>query len=117
MAAAFEQAALAMIGIMTDPLAVGHGDTVTITAEAPTPDFLLLDWLNALVLEMATRRMIFGTFDVVIDGNRLVGTARGEPISRERHAPAVEIKGATLTELKVIEEAPGLWRAQCVVDV
>lgn len=117
MAVAFEQVALAMIAVMTDPATVGRDDAVTIRIEAPSPDFLLLDWLNALVFEMATRGMIFGSFDVVIDGNRLRATARGEAVSRERHAPAVEIKGATLTELKVIEDKPGLWRAQCVVDV
>jgi SHS2 domain-containing protein len=117
MAAAFEQAALAMIAVMTDPATVGRDDAVTIRAEAPNPDFLLLDWLNALVFEMATRGMIFGSFDVVIDGNCLQATVRGEAVSRERHAPAVEIKGATLTELRVVEDQPGLWRAQCVVDV
>jgi SHS2 domain-containing protein len=31
--------------------------------------------------------------------------------------PAVEVKGATLTELKVSRNADGLWTAQCVVDV
>jgi len=34
-----------------------------------------------------------------------------------RHAPAVEVKGATFTELAVSEDRPGLWRAQCVIDV
>ena len=116
-AAAFEQAALAMTAVMTDPAAVGHDEAVEIKAEAPNADFLLLDWLNALVFEMATRRMIFGAFDVAISGNRLEATARGEAVSRERHAPAVEIKGATMTELRVAEDEPGTWRAQCVVDV
>jgi SHS2 domain-containing protein len=34
-----------------------------------------------------------------------------------RHQPAVEIKGATYTELKVGRTDNGLWFAQCVVDV
>ena len=33
------------------------------------------------------------------------------------HQAAVEIKGATLTELKVEKQDDGLWLAQCVVDV
>jgi tRNA nucleotidyltransferase (CCA-adding enzyme) len=117
MAVAFEQAAVAMMAVITNPAAIGRDRAIEITAEAPNADFLLLDWLNALVFEMATRGMIFGSFDVVIDGVRLRATARGEALSRERHAPAVEIKGATLTELRVVEDQPGLWRAQCVVDV
>ena len=66
---------------------------------------------------MATRGMIFGAFKVSIDGLRLNGVATGEPVSAARHSPAVEIKGATLTELAVAEDRPGVWRAQCVVDV
>lgn len=66
---------------------------------------------------MAERRMIFGAFDVAIHAGRLKGRAFGERLSRERHAPAVEVKGATCTELAVVEDEPGLWRAQCVVDV
>lgn len=116
-AAAFEQAAIAMMAVMTDPARIAGDEAIEIAAEAPNAEILLVDWLNALVFEMATRRMIFGSFDVVIIGNHLEATARGEVVSRERHAPAVEIKGATLTELCVAEDTPGSWRAQCVVDV
>jgi len=35
----------------------------------------------------------------------------------ERHAPAVEVKGATMTELAVRRQADGRWYAQCVLDV
>lgn len=116
-AIAFEQTALAMTAAMTDPNLVKPANAVSIHAEAPNSEILLLDWLNALVFEMATRGMIFGAFDVTIEDNRLTAIARGEPISRERHTPAVEIKGATMTELRVAEDRSGVWRAQCVVDV
>lgn len=115
--AAFEQAALAMTAVMTDPEKVELKETVQIECTAPSPDLLLLDWLNSIVFEMATQSMIFGAFTVEIDGRHLRGSAIGELVSRERHAPAVEIKGATLTELTVAEDRPGEWRAQCVVDV
>ena len=71
------------------------------TCEAPGDTYLLLDWLNALIYEMAVRRVVFGRFTVSIEGNRLVGQAWGEPVNRKRHRPAVEPKGATLTALKV----------------
>ena len=38
-------------------------------------------------------------------------------ITETRHAPAVEVKGATFTELKVHRNEDGAWIAQCVVDV
>ena len=117
MAEAFEQAALAMTSVITDPANVSRAASITIECAAPNAELLLVDWLNALIFEMATRGMIFGDFKVAIEKSRLRGVATGEAISVERHDPAVEIKGATLTELCVREDRPGEWRAQCVVDV
>ena len=87
------------------------------TCKAPDNAYLLLDWLNALIYEMAVRRVVFGRFAVSIEGNRLDGWAWGEPVDRKRHRPAVEPKGATLTALKVGIRDDGAWVAQCVVDV
>jgi tRNA nucleotidyltransferase (CCA-adding enzyme) len=116
-AAAFEQAAIAMTAVVTDPVLVRRTETFEIECSAPSHDLLLYDWLNALVLEMAMRQALFGRYEVTIDDKRLFARVAGETVSRQRHQPAVEIKGATLTELSVIEVQPGLWRAQCVVDV
>ena len=116
-AAAFEQAALAMSAAIFEPGAVRPETAVEIVATAPLLDILLVDWLNALVFEMAERRMAFGAFSVVIEGERLRGRALGEKIAGSRHKPAVEVKGATFTELAVVEDRPGFWRAQCVIDV
>jgi SHS2 domain-containing protein len=66
---------------------------------------------------MATRHMLFGRFEVRIDGDQLEGRAWGEPVDVARHHPAVEVKGATLTQLRVAKEPDGTWVAQCVVDV
>ena len=84
---------------------------------AAGPELLFVDWLNALIFEITTRKMLFCRFQVMIDGHNLQATATGEPIDIERHQPAVEIKGATLTELKVFRDSNNLWHAQCVVDV
>jgi SHS2 domain-containing protein len=116
-AAAFEQAALALTGVITDVQSVRSEIAVRITCEAPADDLLLVDWLNALVYEMATRRMLFGSFVVTIEGSRLQATAWGEAVDRPRHEPAVEVKGATHTALRVERQADGHWLAQCVVDV
>jgi tRNA nucleotidyltransferase (CCA-adding enzyme) len=117
LAAAFEQAALAMTAAVTDPADVALGQAVEIHCEAPDDELLLVDWLNALILEMAARRMLFGRFEVGLDGHRLHATAWGEAVDPARHQPAVEIKGATYTGLEVRRNEAGLWLAQCVVDV
>ena len=117
LAAAFEQAALAMTAIVTDPASVAPAMAVDIDCEAPDDELLLVDWLNALILEMAARRMLFSRFEVSLDGRHLHATAWGEAVDVEKHQPAVEIKGATYTELKVDKDNSGEWLAQCVVDV
>lgn len=114
---ACEQAALATMAAIVDPATVRLEQMVDFALEAPHLDLLLVDWLNALIYEMAERRMVFGAFDVTIENDRLKGRALGEAVSRARHAPAVEVKGATYTELAFVEDRPGLWRAQCVIDV
>jgi tRNA nucleotidyltransferase (CCA-adding enzyme) len=117
LAAAFEQVALAMTAIVTDPAWVAADKVMDIRCEAPDDELLLVDWLNALILEMAARHMLFSRFEVSLDGHRLHATAWGEAVDVEKHQPAVEIKGATYTELKVEKGESGEWLAQCVVDV
>ena len=114
---AFEEAAVAMTAVITDPDSVTCRETVIINCEAPDRELLLVDWLNALIYEMSTRRMLFRRFKVEIEGTRLHGTACGEPVNRTRHQPATEVKGATYTALAVYESPPGVWHAGCVVDV
>lgn len=113
---AFEQAALALTAVVTDPAAVRGHDPVAVDCEAPDLETLLADWLNALIFEMATRGWLFNRFSVRIEGRRLHGRAWGEPVDVARHEPAVEVKGATFTCLRVAEQRGG-WVAQCVVDV
>ncbi len=114
---ACEQAALAMMAAIVDPATVRLEQAVDMDLEAPCLDLLLVDWLNALIYEMAERRMLFGAFEAKIEDHHLTGRAFGEAVSLARHAPAVEAKGATYTELAFVEDRPGLWRAQCVIDV
>lgn len=114
---AFEQAATALTAVITDPRGVRPLAAVEIRCEAPDDELLFVDWLNALVYEMATRRMLFGRFQVRIADGALRATAWGEPVDATRHAPAVEVKGATYTSLRVARAPDGGWAAQCVVDV
>lgn len=114
---AFVQAALALTAVITDPERVAAHDVVTITCAAPDDELLFVDWLNALVYEMATRNMLFSRFEIDIVANCLTGQAWGEKVDVVRHQPAVEVKGATYTSLRVFQDGSGQWTAQCVVDV
>jgi SHS2 domain-containing protein len=114
---AFAAAASALVAAIADPQRIAPREPVSIACEAPDRELLFVDWLNALVYEMACRGMLFSKFDLRIEGNRLTGTAWGERVDVVRHRPAVEVKGATLTELRVGRSPGGEWIAQCVVDV
>jgi len=116
LAEALASAGRALTSVVIDPAAVREVLSVEIACDAPDPDTLLFDWLNALVYEMATRRVLFARFEVKIGGSRLTARAFGEPVDVARHQPAVEVKGATWTGLRVAREGGG-WVAECVVDV
>jgi SHS2 domain-containing protein len=115
-AQAFEQAALALTAVVTDPRTIEARQGIDVECEAPDDELLLADWLNSLIFEMSTRMMLFSRFSVQLDGRRLRGQAWGESVDPARHHPAVEIKGATYTALRVAQES-GEWLAQTVVDV
>jgi SHS2 domain-containing protein len=114
---AFEEAAMALSAVVSDPAAIAAGEAIAVECEAPDDELLLAEWLNALIYHMATRRMLFSRFEVRIEGARLTGKAWGEPVEVARHKPAVEVKGATYTQLRVEHDETGTWLAQCVVDV
>ncbi|OGA07412.1 MAG: archease [Betaproteobacteria bacterium RIFCSPHIGHO2_12_FULL_69_13] len=115
-AEAFAQAALALTAVVTDLAEVEPRERVAIECEAPDDELLFAEWLNALVYEMSTRKMLFSRFRVRIRGGRLAGAAWGEQVDVARHHPAVEVKGATYTTLRVARDNGG-WVAQTVVDV
>lgn len=114
---AFQQAAMALTAVVMDPNTLVPTTAVDISCDAPDDELLLVTWLNELVFAMATRRMLFGRFDVHINDHHLQARAWGEPTDVARHQPAVEVKGATLTCVRVLQEPRGEWVAQCVVDV
>lgn len=121
-AVAFAEAARALAAVVCDPERIAARDAVEIVCAAPDLEVLLVDFLNAVIYAMATREMLFSSFEVAIAedapvGWRLTARALGERIDADRHAPAVEVKGATFTELKVGPRPEGGWQAQCVVDV
>jgi len=117
MAEAFEQAAVAMTAVITPPERILSREAVRVHCEAPDRELLLADWLNAILGEMSTLRMLFSHFEVTVTGNMLEAVLHGEKLDASRHEPSVEVKGATYHHLSVRQDAEGNWTAQCVVDV
>jgi tRNA nucleotidyltransferase (CCA-adding enzyme) len=114
---AFEQAALALTAVVADVGAIEQSEIVEVQCDAPDLELLLVSWLNAIIYEMAVRRMLFSKFQIVLAGCSLTGTLSGETVVPERHQVAVEAKGATVTALRVTCDQDGQWLAQCIIDV
>ncbi len=117
LAEAFAGAATALTAVICDPRTVQPREAVIIACAAPELELLLVDWLNALVFEMATRHMLFSRFEVTIEDGTLEARAWGEAVDVGRHQPAAEVKGVSFCELRVARQVDGSWLAQCVVDV
>ena len=68
-----------------------------LTAGAPKQFLILalrLNFLDALLLEMELKRMLFSRFEVQIADGKLTATAWSEPVDAARHQPVVEVKAA-----------------------
>jgi SHS2 domain-containing protein len=111
---AFEQAALALAAVVTKA-PVDPKIAVTVVCEAPDDELLLAEWLDAVIYEMAARRMNFGRFSVTIRGRRLYGTAWGEPV-RPRRDSAREPR-ANVTEPQITRDPTDTWTTSCVIDM
>jgi tRNA nucleotidyltransferase (CCA-adding enzyme) len=114
---AFEQAALALIAIMTDPKDIAAKDKIEIECEETDNEMLFFEWLNALLFEIGSKNMLFSKFEMKLDDNKIKAKVWGEKINPQKHNPVVEVKAATYTDLKVEQSENGLWIAQCIVDV
>jgi len=114
---AFEQAAIALTAVITDPAKIAGTEKIQVSCNCRDRELLFVDWLNALIYETATRKMLFARFEVSIEDADLRADIWGEPIDTQKHQAAVEVKAATYNSLKVSCNKAGLWVAQCVVDV
>jgi tRNA nucleotidyltransferase (CCA-adding enzyme) len=62
--AAFEQDALALTGIALEPEKIHEREVVFIHCQAPNQEILLVNWLNSVIHEATSHKMLFGRFRV-----------------------------------------------------
>ena len=116
-AEAFEQAAMALTSVVAELHTIEAVEPLELTCEAEDDETLLVEWLNLLVYEMSTRRMLFSRFDIFVGEKQLKARIWGEVINTKKHRPVVEVKAVTYYDLAVLQMTDGRWMAQCVVDV
>jgi SHS2 domain-containing protein len=77
---------------------------------------VLFDWLNELLYRFEVDHRVFGKFEVRLDSGGLQANIWGEPVDRERHQLAHEVKAITYHGLKFVREN-GAWLAEVIVDI
>jgi SHS2 domain-containing protein len=113
----FEDAARGFVSlIVADPTTVRPSERREIDIHSTDLGDLLLDWLNELLFEFDTARLILADFQVDIDDHALHGIAAGEVYDPDRHQLDHEIKAITYHGLDV-SRVDGDWEASVIVDV
>lgn len=106
LAQAFEHAAKAMFDIITDSSVVAPVGQYDITLDAPDLEQLLVDWLSKLLFLNGAKNLVFGRFEVTLQGTHLFAHVYGEYYDTRKHKMGVEIKAATYHMLAVHEKDP-----------
>jgi SHS2 domain-containing protein len=101
---------------MVDPATVGETLQREVQASGDDAEHLLSGWLLELLLLTELENVVFGRFEVQIEGGRLTAVAFGEELDLERHEIRGMVKGVTRHMLSVNHEDSG-YAARVVFDM
>src|SRR6266446_617970 len=102
LATLFAEAAQALFAVIVEDLAtVRPVQAIEVRLEENDRELLLFDWLKALLYHFDAEHMLFGKFEVKVEGGSLAATALGEPLDRNRHVLEHEVKAITYHGLSV----------------
>lgn len=113
---AFEELAMQVTQQVVDPSDIRPLESILFQNYGTNPEELLVEWVNALVVEMSVRRILFSNYAVTIDGERLSALAWGETVPLDHRPVRKEIKGVNYAPLTVAKNAKGVWIARCGLD-
>ena len=117
LAVCFESAAKAMFDIISDESKINDVGEYIIKLKADDIDQLLVDWLSELLFLHSSRNIIFGSFSVELNENKiqLEAHVKGEEIDQSIHKIGVEIKAVTYHMLEIHNEKP--FSVQVLFDI
>jgi SHS2 domain-containing protein len=117
LSALFAEAAEALFAVIVDDLdTVVAMQKVDLELTGTDREYLLFDWLRELLYRFDAERLLFSRFDLNLSDSGLSGTAWGEPLDRDRHVLAHEVKAITYHGLRVEKTGDG-WLAEIIVDI
>ena len=119
---ALQEAGRALFALIVENLDdVRPMDSVNIQFPAPDSsadalDYLLFDWLSALLHEFESTGRVFSRFDVHVTSAGIDAVCRGEPLDPQRHRLGHEVKAITYHQLE-LKQAPDGYAGQVIVDL
>src|SRR5579875_2317471 len=113
----FAEAGRALFAVLVENLdAVLPRQRLEITIAGSDCEYLLFDWLRELLYHFEVEHLLLSRFSVNVGADGLQGQAWGEPLDRQRHELAHEVKAITYHGLRV-EQTPDGWLAEVIVDI
>jgi len=113
----FVEAARALFAAIVEDLSTVRPErAVPVQVAGDDREYLLFDWLKALLYHFDAEHLLFGRFETHVGPDGLTGTAWGEALDRSRHALEHEVKAITYHGLRVEQTADG-WLAEVIVDI
>ena len=113
----FAQAAAGLTAMLVDfPANIRPHDERRFAVAGDDREYLLFDWLKAVLLAFEDDRFVPARCEVVVTDNGLEAVALGEAFDPSRHGLGREVKAITYHGLSVSEVAGG-WQAEVIVDI
>jgi SHS2 domain-containing protein len=118
---AFESGIQGLLDLMVDTETVCPAESVDVAAEGADPAGLFVAMLNAVIAERDITAKFFHSFRLrrIEQENgrwRAEGTLLGEPVDFSRHSVGNEVKAATYSGLRFVDD-PGHKSLRCVLDI
>ena len=115
--ALFTEAAQALFEAIVEDLATVRPEKcMEFTLAGEELEYLLFDWLKALLFHFDAEHLLFGCFEVHVTDQGLTARAWGEALDRARHSLEHEVKAITYHGLRVEKTEEG-WLAEVIVDI
>lgn len=115
--ALFAEAARALFATLVEDLdAIAPRQRLDVSISGSDREYLLFDWLKELLYRFDAEHLLLSRFEVRVGADGLQGSAWGEPLDRQRHELAHEVKAITYHGLRVEQTGNG-WLAEVIVDI
>jgi len=113
----FINAAYGMFEIIADLEGLKPSTSIKVKLGAQSAEELLVAWLDELIYNFYTKKIIFSDFKIsILSDTKIEAEAFGKHIGDKKSRLKTEIKAATYHDLR-IEKESGSYQAQIIFDV